>query len=82
MIHFSHSLCNVSRDHRVNVVSQAHRGPKVQLETLADLEKQELLGQGLVKLILCIIAFCILSIFVLDIMWHFAAHPIHSAMRL
>lgn len=66
----------------MNVVSQAHRGLKVQMETLADLGKQELRGQGLVKLILCIFVFCILSIFVLDIMWHFAAHPLYSAMRL
>lgn len=39
-------VCQVKREHRVNVVSQAHRGLKVQLETLADLGKQELQGRG------------------------------------
>lgn len=48
-LHILCPLCNVCREHRVNVVSQAHRGLKVQLETLADLGKQELQGRGLVK---------------------------------
>ncbi|CAM4621278.1 unnamed protein product [Leuciscus chuanchicus] len=39
-------VCLVKRVHRVNVVSQAHQGLRVQLETLADLGKQEFREQG------------------------------------
>lgn len=39
-------VCRVPRVRRVNVVCQAHQGLKVQLETLADLEKQEFPEQG------------------------------------
>lgn len=44
-----YSPSNPPRVHRVNVVSQAHQGLRVQLETLADLGKLEFREQGLVK---------------------------------